>query len=83
MKIIPFGKNLLIEPNEKKQTLVSDTKSLCEYGTVIEVGDEVEKIQKGDMVGYLVWGINSLEIDGKKYYFVPEDDQFLLGKLEL
>lgn len=77
--IKPFGRNVLVQPTERKQILVSDRKSLCEYGEVIAIGDEVKHVKIGDIIGYLVWGINSLEVEGKTYYFVPEDDQFLLG----
>lgn len=82
-KIQPFGNQILVEPIEKKQILVTNQKSLCEYGTVIAIGDEVNKIKVGDTVGYTIWGINSLEIDGKKHYFLPEDQQFLLGTIKL
>lgn len=77
--IKPFGRNLLIEPVEKKQVLVSDQGSLCEYGKVIAKGKDVLDIEVGDMVGFLVWGINSLEIDGKKHYLVLETDEFVLA----
>jgi len=80
-KIIPFGNNMLIEPVEKRQVLVSDRKSLCEYGKVVAVGSEVKEIKVGDTVGYLVWGISSLEIDGVTHYFVPESSEFLLGTI--
>lgn len=74
---------MLVKPVEKKQILISDSKSLCEYGEVIEVGSEVKEIKVGDTIGYLVWGINSLEIDDQKHYFVPETDEFVLGKIEV
>lgn len=81
--IIPFGNNILVKPTEKKQILVSDQGSMCEYGEVIAVGDDVQKIKVGDTIGYTVFGINSLEIDGKKHYFVPETAEFILGKISL
>lgn len=81
--IKPFGRNIVVEPVEKKQILVSDRKSLCEYGKVVSIGEEVKSIKVGDTIGYLVWGINSLQIDEKTYYFVPEDDEFLLGTIEM
>lgn len=83
MKIKPFGQNILVKPTEKKQILVSDQGSLCEYGEVIAVGDDVQKVKVGETIGYLVWGISSLEIDGTKHYFVPETSEFILGTLEL
>lgn len=83
MKINPFGFNILIKPIEKKQILVSDQPSLCEYGEVIAVGNKVTEIKVGDTIGYTVFGINSLEIDGTKHYFVPETSEFILGTIEL
>lgn len=88
MNIEPFGNQILIEPIKKEQILVSDVGTLCEYGNVIAIGDQVEKIKVGDVIGYTVWGVNSLVIDdgsanGKKYYFIPEDQRFVLGKLNL
>lgn len=79
--IRPFGSNILVEPVEKKQILVSDQKSLCEYGKVVAIGSEVKEIKVGDTVGYLVWGVNSLQVEDKKYYFVPETSDFILCKL--
>ena len=84
--IIPFGKNILVKPIQKKQVLISDVGTLCEYGEVIAVGDEVSKIKEGDIIGYTVWGINSFVIDdgtanGSKHYFVPESSEFILGKI--
>jgi co-chaperonin GroES (HSP10) len=81
MEIKPFGKNILVKPIEKKQILVSSQPSLCEYGTVIAIGDEVTKIKVGDTIGYTVWGVNSLEIENEKHYFIPESGEFILGVL--
>ncbi len=83
MEIEPFGIQILVRPIEKKQILVSDRKPLCEYGVVIAVGDEVQKIKVGDTIGYTVWGLNHLEIDGTKHYFVPEDSRFILGRIKM
>jgi co-chaperonin GroES (HSP10) len=79
--IKPFGNNILVEPTAKKQILVSDRKSLCEYGKVIAIGKDVKEIKIGDTIGYLVWGISSLEIGNKTHYFVPESAEFLLGTI--
>jgi co-chaperonin GroES (HSP10) len=82
-KITPFGKNILVKPIEKKQILVTDEGNLCEYGEVIAVGDKVEEVKVGDVIGYTIWGVNRLVIDDEKYYFIPETDDFLLGKITL
>lgn len=80
--IVPFGKNILIKPAEKKQVLVTDSGTLCEYGEVLAVGDAVEHIKVGDKIGFTVWGIQKLEIDGEWHYFLPEDSNFILGLIE-
>lgn len=79
--IKPYGKNILIEPAEKKQVLIGEDGTKCEYGTVIAIGDSVEDIKVGDVVGFTVWGTRDLTIDDKKYYFLYQDDRFLLGKI--
>lgn len=80
--IIPFGSNILIKPTEKKKLLVSDRKSLQEYGTVIAVGKDAEPyIKVGQTVFYTVWGTKSVEYEGEDYYFIPCDSRFLLGTL--
>lgn len=81
VKINPFGSNILVQPIEKKTPLGSGP--LCEYGRVVAVGESVEKVKVDDQIGFLVWGVNSLIVDGKKYYFIKETDDFILGKFEL
>lgn len=79
MTIKPYKTQILIKPIEKKQVLVSDSKTFCEYGEVVEVGSEVKDIKKGDKLGYTIWGLNHLDIDGERHYFVPDDSRFILG----
>lgn len=81
MNIKPFGKNILIQPAARAQVLVSDQGSLCEYGKVIAIGDEVTKVDVGDTVGFLVWGVQKLDIRDTIYYFIPETSDFILGKI--
>ncbi len=82
MKIKPYGRNLLIKPVVKQQVLVADKGTLCEYGEVLGVGEDVKHIKVGDQVGFLIWGINQLMVEGEMFYFVPETDEFLLGTIE-
>lgn len=81
MKIKPFGNNILVKPTEKKQILVSDSGTLCEYGEVLAIGEGVSSIKVGDIIGFTTWGVNKLEIDGTTHYFVQEDYRFLLGTI--
>lgn len=82
-KIKPFGSNILVKPHEKKQVLVADKGSLCEYGEVIAIGDLVQYIKVGDIIGYTVFGTNSLQINEKKHWFVNETSEFILGTIKL
>lgn len=76
----PFGRQILIEP-VKQKTLLTGENTLTEYGKVIAIGNKVEEIKVGDVVGFLVWGLNHLDIDEVRHYLVYEDDQFLLGTI--
>lgn len=82
MKIQPFGTNILVQPTVKSEILVSDSGTLCEYGKVVSIGNEVTKVKVGDELGFLVWGIQKLEVEGQTFYFVPENSDFLLGFIE-
>ncbi len=82
MNLKPFGKNILIEPQARNTILVSDQGSLCEYGIVVAIGESVEKVKVGDKLGFVVWGIQKLEVDEKTYYFLPENEDFILGFIE-
>ena len=82
MKILPYGRRILVKPVERKQILVSDDGTLNEYGVIVEVGGAVKHFKKGDKIGFSVFGIEKLVIDEEKYYFLLEDDEFLLAKIE-
>lgn len=76
----PLFNNILIKPSEVKSVLVSSEGSLCEYGEVVAVGEEVKTVKAGDIIGFTIWGIKKLEKDNQKYYIVPEDGRFILGR---
>lgn len=78
----PYGNNILIRPIEKQQVLVADRKTMCEYGEVVSIGESVKNVKVGDIIGYTVWGINHLDVGEERYYFIPEDDRFILCKFE-
>ena len=82
-EIKPFGNQILVKPVEKKQILVAEKNPLCEYGEVLAIGDAVKTIKVGDIIGYTVWGINHLEIDDTRHYFIPETAEFILGTITM
>jgi hypothetical protein len=81
-KIIPFGKNIYVEPIIQEQVLVSDDEVRCSFGKVLAIGEDVKKIKVGDVVGYEVFGVKRLEVNHKDNFFIPEDSDFLLCNLE-
>ena len=84
MIIKPFGNNILVRPHERETILKTQEGSLSEYGEVLAVGKDVSKeIQVGDTIGFTIWGINALEIDGNKAYLVPCTSEFILAKIEM
>lgn len=76
----PLFNNILIQPTEVSTILRSSEGSLCEYGEVVSVGDDVKVVKVGDVIGFTIWGVKKLEKEGVKYYIVPEDGRFILGK---
>lgn len=76
---IPFGRNILFKPQEKEK-IIGDTSRFLLYGVVTEVGDKVEKIEKGDTIAYTQWALNSIKTaDKAEYFFCKEDDDFILA----
>lgn len=83
MIIEPFGKRIYIEPDIKQSIIVSDNKNRIERGTVVAIGDMVEKIKVGDSILFTNWGIDKYEEDEKTYYFIIETDEYILGKVRM
>lgn len=79
MNIKPFGKYIYVKPIQEKGVL---DQKLCEYGEIIDVGSEVKLLKKGQTIGFLAWGVKHLEMNDEKYYFVPEDGDFILCIVE-
>lgn len=77
MKIQPFGNNIYYEPTKDEQPMGVQ---LCKYGDVIAIGKDVKEVQVGDIIIFGEWGVNEIEINGKKEFFVAEDSAFLLAK---
>lgn len=77
--IIPYGNNILILP-ESKNKIIGDTSKYFLYGKVLAVGNDVPKfIKEGDTIAYTLWGLNKLEKDGKEYFFIQDNPDFILA----
>lgn len=83
MKTIkPFGRFIQVKPF-KDPSQILGTQELSEYGEVIAIGSDVKRICIGDIVGFSVFGVEKLVInDEEKYYFIKDDDEFLLCHIE-
>ncbi len=77
----PFGRNIYIKPTEAKSVIINSAPSLTQYGEVIAIGDDVQKVKVGDTIGFTVFGVNHLEYDGARLYIIPETDEFILGTI--
>lgn len=79
MTFPPYGNNLLIAPASKNK-IIGDTSKFYLYAEVLDVGNEVKNIKKGNWVGFTLWGLNEiLEADGTKHFYVKDDPKFILG----
>lgn len=78
--VTPFGRNILVQPTEVKTIVAVKNTSKTDYGKVIAIGDEVQKVKVGDIVGFVNHGLLALEVEKTKLFFVPETDDFLLCK---
>jgi co-chaperonin GroES (HSP10) len=77
MKGKPTGQNIRIEIINSGFTAleaVDEKENRTEKATVLEIGDEVTLVKKGDTILFKAYNIDELEIDGEKYIIIPEDD---------
>lgn len=82
MLIKPYGSRILVKPAAKTQVLVSDAGTLCEYGKVVAVGPDVLYVKEGDTIGFVVWGIEKLDVRDEIFYFLDEKSDYILGFIE-
>lgn len=82
MLVKPYGTRILVKPAAKTQVLVSDSGTLCEYGKVVAIGTEVKNVKEGDTIGFVVWGIEKLDVRDEIFYFLDEKSDYILGFIE-
>jgi len=80
MTIKPFGKRIHIKPEAYKSAFIGEV-ALVEKGEVLAIGDAVEKIKVGDTVLFTVFGVDKIKLEDQDYYFIMEDDAFILATL--
>ena len=80
MQIIPIGKRILVVPVESEQVTASGlviadiAKERPCKGEVIEVGEEVYGINKGDVVFYGLYSGADLKLGTEEYLVIDQAD---------
>jgi co-chaperonin GroES (HSP10) len=81
MNINPFGRRIYIKPDETSTLIQTpDDRKKLVRGTVISIGEEVEYVEPGDILIFTSWGVDEIEIEGVKHYFLMESDEFILSR---
>ncbi len=71
----------LVETEQKTESglIIPDTaKEKPQNATVVEVGEDVELVSKGDTIVFEKYAGNEIKIDDKEYVILKEDE--ILGK---
>ena len=80
MKIKPLNRNVLVLIEKKSEMtksgiiVASADDPRSEKAKVIAVDKEVKSIQKGDTIYFKSYTLSEVEIDGKLYGFIKEDE---------
>ncbi len=78
MKIIPLGKNIIIEQKDaQKKTasgIITANSQKPNEGKVIAAGDEITKIKKNDTVLFSQFGGTTIEYGSKELLMLKEHD---------
>lgn len=75
----PFGTRIQVKPETKESVIRTPDSNLVERATVIAVGDKVQTIKEGDKLLFTSFGVDSVDVDGERHYFLLEDDAFILA----
>lgn len=82
MKIEAFGRRIQIKPEEEKTLIQSENNSKIVRGIVLSVGPDVKVVEEGDTLIFTSWGVDEVDIDKEKYYFLVESDEFILANIK-
>ena len=75
MKIVPTRDNVVVTPchEEESSKIIVATNTKPVYHMVVETGEEVKTVAKGDKVVLTDFGGKHLDIDGNECIVVKED----------
>lgn len=77
MLIKPLGTNCLIEiekMDESALKMVDENEAKTEIATIVEPGEEVTKVKKGDKIVFKSYNLDTILIDNQEITLIPEDD---------
>ena len=77
----PFGKRVQVKPEKQETTILAAETNLVERAEVVGIGDKVEYIKVGDRLLFTSFGVDSVDVNGERHYFLLEDDAFILAIL--
>lgn len=81
MNIKPLGSRVLLElitENKKKRIILTDKEENENIAKVIEIGEDISKIKKGDKVIFDIYKSIKLNTDKSNIYIVNFEDIFAI-----
>ncbi len=75
----PFGRRIQVSPEQSKGIIKTAETNIVEKAKVIAIGGDVGRIQVGDTILFTSFGVDSIDIGQERYYFLLEDDDFILA----
>lgn len=80
-RFVPFPNKVEVEPI-RPDTFLNVDSNVITSGKVLSVGMGVKYCKVGDTLLFRAYGCDTIEFEGKNYYIVTIDPQFILGKYE-
>lgn len=75
----PFGRRILVKPESQDTVIKNGETNLVERAKVLAIGPEVKNVKEGDTLLFTSFGVDSIDVDGVRHYFLMEDDAFILA----
>lgn len=83
MKIIPYANNVLVSPISLETGFLSATNGMMTSKCKAEsVGSGCTWVKEGDILICNYWAPNETEVDSKRLFFVQENSESILAKIE-
>ena len=77
----PFKNNIIIEQDkEESKFIVIGKRETKQTGTIIETGEEVKKLKKGDKIIFKKYSAEKINVNDKEYLICEDSDILALIK---